>query len=47
MEKCGFRYHHTEKDKPSPLGDMRTEHFMRLTKEEYIGIYGSKKTTEN
>ena len=31
MEKCGFVFHHTEKGKPSPLGDIRTEHFLRLT----------------
>ena len=35
MEKCGFRFHHTETGKPSPLGDLRTEHFMSLTKEEW------------
>ena len=36
MEKCGFRFHHTEEGKTSPLGDVRTEHFMRMTKEEWI-----------
>ena len=35
MEKCGFIYHHTETGKVSPLGDIRTEHFMRMTAEEY------------
>lgn len=35
QEKCGFRYHHTEKDKTSPLGDIRTEHFSKLTKEQW------------
>ena len=35
MEKCGFRFHHTEEGKTSPLGDIRTEHFMRMTKEEW------------
>lgn len=30
MEKCGFRPHHTEYDKPTLLGDTRTEHFMVL-----------------
>ena len=35
MEKCGFRFHHTEEDKTSPLGDIRTEHFMRMTKVEW------------
>ena len=31
QEKCGFRFHHTEVGKRSPLGDIRTEHFSRLT----------------
>lgn len=35
MEKCGFTFHHTETDKDSSLGDLRTEHFMRLTREEW------------
>ena len=35
MEKCGFRFHHTEEGKTSPLGDIRTEHFMKITKEEW------------
>lgn len=35
-EKCGFRYHHTEKDKLCELmGDIRTEHFTYLTKENW------------
>ncbi len=34
-EKCGFKYHHTEHDKLSPLGDRRTEHFLNLASEEY------------
>lgn len=37
QEKCGFVYHHTEKDKPCPLmGDVRTEHFTYLTKEQWL-----------
>ena len=35
MDKCGFRFHHTEEGNVSPLGDVRTEHFLRLTKEEW------------
>ena len=35
MDKCGFRFHHTEEGNVSPPGDVRTEHFMRLTKEEW------------
>lgn len=36
QEKCGFRYHHTEKEKPSPMGDLRTEHFTRMTRAEFM-----------
>lgn len=35
MEKCGFTFHHTETGKLSPLGDLRTEHFLRLTADEW------------
>ena len=36
QEKCGFTYHHTEENKPCPLmGDVRTEHFTYLTKEQW------------
>ena len=35
MDKCGFRFHHTESGCASPPGDARTEHFMRLTKTEW------------
>ena len=39
QEKCGFIYHHTEKDKPCLLmGDVRTEHFTYLTKEQWLEI---------
>lgn len=34
-EKSGFRFHHTNKDVISPLGDKRTEHFHIMTKEDY------------
>ena len=37
-EKCGFKFHHTNKDIVSPLGDIRTEHFHRLKKEDYDDI---------
>ena len=37
MEKCGFVYHHTEENKPCALmGDIRTEHFTYLTREQWI-----------
>lgn len=36
QEKCGFSFHHTEANKPCELmGDVRTEHFSRLTREEW------------
>ena len=35
VEKCGFKYHHTQKDVTSPLGDKRTEHFYIMTKEAF------------
>ena len=38
MEKCGFSYHHAEPAKPSPLGDIRTEHFTRITVEEWKNL---------
>lgn len=35
-EKSGFKYHHTNHDIISPLGDRRTEHFYKMTKEDYL-----------
>lgn len=36
QEKCNFTYHHTLKDVPCPLmGDVRTEHFTYLSKEQW------------
>lgn len=36
QEKCGFIYHHTNKDISCPLmGDIRTEHITCLTKEQW------------
>lgn len=32
--KCGFKYHHTNKDIVSPMGDIRTEHFYLIKREE-------------
>ena len=37
-EKCGFRYHHTNPDIASPLGDKRSEHFHVMTKEDYMRL---------
>lgn len=46
QEKCGFTYHHAEKNKPCTLmGDVRTEHFTYLTKEEWeISRIAGKRT---
>lgn len=36
QEKCGFTYHHTNVDAPwEKMGDIRTEHIMRLTRDEW------------
>ena len=36
QEKCGFVFHHTEENKPCVLmGDVRTEHSSKITKEEW------------
>lgn len=41
QEKCGFRYHHTEEERYCPLlGETRTEHFSRITKEEWFRTAG-------
>jgi len=38
QEKCGFVYHHTDKNKKCPLmGDIRTEHFTYMTYEQWKG----------
>lgn len=38
-EKSRFKYHHTNKDVVSPLGDKRTEHFYVMTREDYDGMF--------
>lgn len=39
QRKCGFTYHHTEKDRPCELmGDIRTVHFSYITKEEWLKL---------
>ncbi|MDO5295179.1 MAG: GNAT family N-acetyltransferase [bacterium] len=39
MEKCGFVYHHTEENTPYIfLHENRTEHFTRLTKDEWLKL---------
>lgn len=37
-EKCGFRYHHTNADVISPLGDKRTEHINIMTRDDYAKL---------
>lgn len=40
-EKCGFTYHHTEKDKLWPLtGEIKTQHLACLTKETWANRNG-------
>lgn len=34
-EKCGFKFHHTDKGVVPPLGDKRTEHFYLMTQSEF------------
>lgn len=43
IEKCGFRFHHTNNDVVSPLGDLRTEHFYIMTQEDYRTLYINRK----
>lgn len=46
QEKCGFEYHHTENNKPcSLMGDVRTEHFTYLTKEQWKSNKSAAKNT--
>ena len=44
QEKCGFVYSHTEENKPVPLlNEVRTEHFTKITLEDWKRQYGSLK----
>lgn len=44
QEKCGFKYHHTENNKPCTLmNDVRTEHFTYLTREDWEKSTKSRK----
>ena len=40
QEKCGFIYDHTLRDQMSPLGDLKTEHFGYLKKEDWMRHHG-------
>ena len=43
QEKCGFTYHHTVYGELcAALGEKRTEHFSRITKEEYLAALSSQ-----
>lgn len=42
-EKCGFKYHHTNRNIVSPLGNRRTELFYIMTKEDYHALYINRK----
>lgn len=46
QEKCGFRFHHIEKDKIfSLINEKRTEHVCRLTKEEWLTFANDNRQT--
>lgn len=48
QEKCGFVYHHTEKDIHwKIMDDIRTEHITNLTKENWKNSFAIRKCTEN
>lgn len=48
QEKCGFIYHHTNKDIYwKTMDEIRTEHITRLTKEEWKKEFTVKKLEEN
>lgn len=39
QEKCGFKFHHTVRDKPWPLiNEIHSEHITRITREEWQEI---------
>ena len=42
IEKCGFKFHHTNYGMVSPLGDKRIEHFYVMTKEDYQAMHITK-----
>lgn len=47
-EKCGFTYHHTNHDILwKAMGDIRTEHMTRLTREEWKNNFTIKKLSES
>ncbi len=43
QEKCGFAFHHVEPNKPVELlGEVRTEVFMRQTREQWLARRGRR-----
>lgn len=48
QEKCGFKYHHTNRDIHWKLmDDIRTEHISRLSKEEWKNSFTTRKLSES
>ncbi|MBQ7541402.1 MAG: GNAT family N-acetyltransferase [Clostridia bacterium] len=46
QEKCGFVFHHTVRDIPWPrMGDIRTEHISRLTRDDWRAGFPIRKLT--
>jgi len=41
-EKCSFVYHHANNAAISPLGDKRTEHFYRMTIQNYAAMLSAR-----
>ncbi|MBO5427616.1 MAG: GNAT family N-acetyltransferase [Prevotella sp.] len=39
IEKCGFKFHHTNHGVVSPLGDIRTELFYIMAKDDYRAVH--------
>ena len=47
QEKCGFRYHHTDRDILWKLtGETKTQHISKLTKSEWVNGFSIRKLTE-
>lgn len=42
MEKCGFVFDHMEPDRVSPLGDVRTEYFMKISSTDFMSIFSKQ-----
>ena len=45
QEKCGFQFHHTEKDKPWPLIDeIKTEHITHMDRAQWLALCAKEGT---